>query len=37
MIGFFHFVPVLSDTGTAFPFCFARPAHLFLGLLISQA
>ena len=37
MIGFFHFVPVLSDTGTAFPFCFARPAHLFLGLPISQA
>src|SRR5207244_11990342 len=37
MIGFFHFIPVLSDTGTAFPFCFARPAHLLLGLPNSQA
>src|SRR2546430_3931134 len=37
MIGFFHFVPLLPDTATAFPFCFARPAHLFLGLPISQA
>src|SRR2546429_9810848 len=36
MIGFFQFVPVLSDR-TAFPFCSARPAHLFLGLPISQA
>src|SRR5207248_8899099 len=27
MIGFFHFVPLLSDTGTGFPFYFARPAQ----------
>jgi hypothetical protein len=37
MIGFFHFVPVPSDTGNAFPFFFVRPAHLFLRLPISQA
>ena len=35
MIGFF--IPVLFETGNAFPFCFARPAHVFLRLPISQA
>src|SRR5437762_7578352 len=37
LIGLFHFVAVLSETGTAFPFCFTRPAHLFLGLPLNQA